>query len=1065
MNVRDALRRWLRTAALTAGVLIFLGVPSLAQNPPVTFTEGFSATTYMGESETVEGWGSGRVYLRKKIRIQDAATTIANKLYTSNMPKWMDTAVAADFTGDGKTDIVVTSSHFSNVLALYQNTAAAGNPAIYDASPLWLDGSAGSGGVPTFGVGGSMIDTAGYCGLTAGDYDADGDADFLYVCAQMSSPYTIKRVYLYSNRRIESGLMTFNRIDLTSTWAPILKGVAWSSTFMASVDFYLEGNLDIVIGNSLGEIYVATNLGESTLDSESFYLEPDPILSTGFTGRGASAVAAGDFDLDGDTDLFIGSVSHKELRYYKNTGVDLFAAPVIFKDDGNEMTDNQYDGGATAMICADFDGDGDLGVLVATDGANFRTAAKYIGGTVFYFDNREGTFIVTLKLDTRIGTEKSTVWTVPEGEQGLHTADFDYALLLDFNGDGFYDSCAFGDHAYDNPLTEGTMTVSCRGLLPSTYYNMAGTAYSGVIAPTRAYNQLVTKVLVKDIYMGWLDAKDTGLKVIFYVSNNGGLTWYEVHEYKDAEVKNHLGNIKEIKFTEFGSDLVWKAVMTASEDEGPNHLKDGFSLDSPYIDSITFVYTTLDGKEFSRSSPAATRIRPAVNTIRHVSIAASFQYPSLEGHVRAYDVTKMNFAGGDSYTLRTVSRMDVNSPTGRAIIPEDVSILWDAGELLKIRPAAGRTVYTAIRGGRELVRADFTTANVQALKKYIKDTGTHDGSLIEFIRGENRTWKLAWIDHSSPLVVGPPSGVPDLKGAGYAEFLEAQTTRADVVYVGDNGGMLHCFDANTGEENWAYVPFNQLPFLKKLAKKDKRTHSRYFNPKGLVFVDSSPVVEDVYIDADNDGTKEWTSLLISGQGRGTGKGTRIGSYHYFALDVTDPLNPRPLWEFSSEEHGETWSVPAMAKVLWQGETKWVAFVGTGKHAKDSLYLCRGLRDGRPPLAGEARRDRRPVFPEHLRHRQQRFCRPGLYRGPHGPSVANGPHGQSLEADQDLRRQEAAPDPDQAGRLDEPLDRRDDAPRLFRDGRLGHGPGRGQLQFHQPPRQGRAPGRMVPRQQG
>jgi len=942
-----------RAAAMATGILILLGLLSSATNPPITTTESFDTTTYRAPG-TVDGWGSGRVVLNKKINLLDKTASRTANLYTDAMPPWADSVAAADFTGDGKTDIIATSSRYANALALFQNTAAAGSPAVYNVVTLWIDGCAGTSGptgVPTLGIGGAAIDPSGYCGLASGDYDGDGDIDFIYLCSQASSPYTPKRIFLYSNRRVDSGNLIFDRYDVTAAWAPILGGAAWTSGMMATCDFFQEGNLDILIGTVSGDIYIATNLGDGVLDEESFYLEETPVLSTGFTGRGVSAIGAADFDLDGDIDIVAGSVSSSELRYYANNGVGDFALAQTFKDTRSDPTDNEFDGAAVAIVCSDLDNDGDVGFLVATDGANYRPSGKYVGGTVFYFDNRAGTFVITFRLDTRLGNESGTPWTQTETEQGFALADFDYAAALDFNGDGLIDTIAFGNHAYSLGAPEGTTTSPCLGLQMSTSYNLNGQANSLVFAPeVRSYNRLVTKVVVKDIYQGYVGSKNNGLKIEYFVSNTNGLVWHPVGEFHDAELKNKLGKVKDIKFKEFGSELVWKAVFTAAEDSGS-----GASIETPYIDSISFEYTTLDGKEFSRTSPVATRIRDAERHVKHVTIAASFLYPSFEGHLRAYDVTRMNFPGAGTYTLRTVSRSNPADTSGREIIPEDVSVLWDAGEVLKTRSASSRMIYTAIPGGHggpELVRTDFTSANSRTLKKYIKDTGTHDGSLIEFIRGEDRPWKLGWIDHSTPLLVGPPSGVEALKGAGYEAFAGAHAERQDVVYVGDNGGMLHCFSTSDGEELWGFVPYNQLSFLKKLAKKDHRTHSRFFSPSGLVLVDGAPAVEDVYIDRDGDGTKEWITLLVSGQGKGTGKGTKAGNYHYFALDVTDPEDPQPLWEFSTDKHGETWSVPFITKVIWQGAEKWVAFLGTGKKAKDSYIYAVDCETGNSLWSGK-----------------------------------------------------------------------------------------------------------------
>ncbi|EXF46423.1 Tfp pilus assembly protein tip-associated adhesin PilY1-like protein [Pseudomonas sp. BAY1663] len=114
-------------------------------------------------------------------------------------------------------------------------------------------------------------------------------------------------------------------------------------------------------------------------------------------------------------------------------------------------------------------------------------------------------------------------------------------------------------------------------------------------------------------------------------------------------------------------------------------------------------------------------------------------------------------------------------------------------------------------------------------------------------------------------------------GGGYSEFVEAQQERAPRVYVGANDGMLHGFDAVTGQETFAFVPTVVFPKLHKLTGKNYQGAHHQF------YVDGSPVVADVYIGG------EWRTVLV-GTMRAGGKGL-------FALDVTNPNAIKLLWEF------------------------------------------------------------------------------------------------------------------------------------------------------------------------
>jgi hypothetical protein len=85
------------------------------------------------------------------------------------------------------------------------------------------------------------------------------------------------------------------------------------------------------------------------------------------------------------------------------------------------------------------------------------------------------------------------------------------------------------------------------------------------------------------------------------------------------------------------------------------------------------------------------------------------------------------------------------------------------------------------------------------------------------------------------------------------------------------------------------------------------------------FVDGTPSISDVYF---NGG---WHTVVVCGQGAGWG---RDNLCYYFCLDVTDPMNPIPLWEFTDAGTiGQTWSTPAIGRLTGSGQ--WVAFFGSG----------------------------------------------------------------------------------------------------------------------------------------
>ena len=133
-----------------------------------------------------------------------------------------------------------------------------------------------------------------------------------------------------------------------------------------------------------------------------------------------------------------------------------------------------------------------------------------------------------------------------------------------------------------------------------------------------------------------------------------------------------------------------------------------------------------------------------------------------------------------------------------------------------------------------------------------------------------------------------------------------------VIYVGANDGMLHAFDDDTGEELWAFIPPVLLPDLKKF--RDELSLQ--------IFVDGSP---QSLVQRDSNGTVTSAILIF---------GLRRGGNRYIALDVTNPLTPRFLWEVSPSvsgfgELGQTWSTPKISKIRYGVGEKWVVIVGAG----------------------------------------------------------------------------------------------------------------------------------------
>ncbi|MES2823293.1 MAG: PilC/PilY family type IV pilus protein [Pseudomonadota bacterium] len=150
--------------------------------------------------------------------------------------------------------------------------------------------------------------------------------------------------------------------------------------------------------------------------------------------------------------------------------------------------------------------------------------------------------------------------------------------------------------------------------------------------------------------------------------------------------------------------------------------------------------------------------------------------------------------------------------------------------------------------------------------------------------------------NSSPVYVGALNqryyNLPGTAGTSYRDYLEAKKLKTPMIYVGSNDGMVHAFNAtgrlangtissNMLKEEFAYIPNIVFPKLAKLAAADygKTTNAHQY------IVDGPIVAGDVYIGGG------WKTIIVGTLGAG-GRGV-------YALDITDPSDPKVLFEFNN----------------------------------------------------------------------------------------------------------------------------------------------------------------------
>ena len=360
----------------------------------------------------------------------------------------------------------------------------------------------------------------------------------------------------------------------------------------------------------------------------------------------------------------------------------------------------------------------------------------------------------------------------------------------------------------------------------------------------------------------------------------------------------------------------------------------------------------------------------------------------------------------------TIKSTDVN--------PDDVKSIWRAGKLLWSRTAE-RTIHTSI-DGQSLsyypttdIKGGFASGitRATALMPYLQAADLAESQkLIDYIRGTDQTgyrsrtvsliantisvtspayvWKLGDIISSTPRIqpniklhtynLDSPVGYGD---KSYNSFINTpEYKKRGMVYVGANDGMLHAFKLGTltvsgsaitgdikailsgtdlGEEQWAYIPRNALPYLKYFADPNSYKHIYYVD--GPTVLMDAAIAKPTGCDSSSDysvclkdetGGTNWKTVLIGSMGLGgasrlrgdsctngsggtcvktpifdptdsaTPKTKGIGYSSYFALDITGQYfnsstgvlenQPTMKWEFSHPELGYATSGAALVRI-------------------------------------------------------------------------------------------------------------------------------------------------------
>ncbi len=323
---------------------------------------------------------------------------------------WGMGVTVVDFNADGHSDVYL-SNYGPN--ALYQNMG----------DGTFRDVAAQVG-----------VDFPGWSSAaTFGDYDGDGDLDFYltnyidfdpeYVPADMSfcNWRGINVFYgprgmpgepdrLYRNDGRESG---WHFVDASEEFG--LEPHDYYGFAALAGDYDNDGDLDIYIANDSTPNSLYRNDGgrfsDVALITASAYSEDG-------REQGGMGLASGDYDGDGDLDLFVTNFSHDNNTLYQNNGRGFFTDASFTTSLGKESI--TYLGWGTGFF--DYDNDGDDDLFVA-NGHVYPAVDRHDIGTAYaqrnqLFENRAGAF-------TEVGKGRGPGFAVEKSSRGHAVGDLD----------------------------------------------------------------------------------------------------------------------------------------------------------------------------------------------------------------------------------------------------------------------------------------------------------------------------------------------------------------------------------------------------------------------------------------------------------------------------------------------------------------------------------------------------------------------------------------------------------------------------------------------------------------
>ena len=803
-----------------------------------------------------------------------------------NPPDAVVSAASADFNGDGWIDYVGGQSDGTTMV--YRNhtidNIGAGPsefndpnyvraPKFLASTPMVTDGNT------------KML-------LAAGDFDGDSDQDIVRINVSTgdNEPKTIS-AFINTGNDVSNDPIFTNHNDALLITPGILTPFAGMAmpgrnSNIVVTDYNGDGFPDLLIASTQGtggSIHKFRNcLGDPVpipgCDKLKFYYDdPNDDLLTAPNGEIISDLGIGLQTPSFAYDDFDGDGLKDLVVGAPNCCGDPTKNLRLFKGiapvgtiDSASAQELRADGDAVFILSGDFSLDGKPDIIVGTD----ADLGVVTGGQAFYYENNGS------------GTPLSDVLaplTYPTAQvafNGNPLGDFDIGLAFNYDNDP--------QNSIDLIIADDGAPADYKILAnrADALYVDSGTVVSGILD----LGPLSNTEMVVDV--GRINPTAT-------IPAGGDIKWYMSNtEPPDFQLIDPVADVCVdepgwlcVDFPKKISRVVrWKAELTP----------DPGKTQTPVIDrvEVKFDYTE-----------SAEHYRAGVIVVDGVAYVSAFSQPGQRGKFYALSA-------------------DLSTP------------YWEAGDVLDNTPDSSRNVYTVAADGFTRLNFQFSNPlvfdpNDMALFGINLNPGTTDWARSARFGVGNTgidTTRLGAIENSTPAVVVKPGLTPwyvfadATERANIEAFIAANDSRVPIAMFGAKDGMIHAIrndatqiaNASNGSEAWAFVPYPIAATMKMDFLANAGT-----DPTDMVittYPDGSPTVATAKVG----GTLATVTVVGSGGGGSS----------FSALDITDTLDPKPLWHNTPLEAGRAVSKATVIRVQIAGSERFIAVTATGTHTAE-----------------------------------------------------------------------------------------------------------------------------------